>query len=67
MGDVGGSGERDVGKAWAVGVLEEVEISGSFALALVGNEEDRGEGEGGAKAEMERIREWPRPGGAGAS
>jgi hypothetical protein len=65
MGDVRGSGlERDVGKVWVVGVLE---MSASFALALAGNEEERGDGEGGAKAEIERIREWPRPGGAGAS
>lgn len=65
MGDVRGSGwERDVGKVWVMGVLE---TSASFALALAGNEEERGDGEGGAKAEMERIREWPRPGGAGAS
>ena len=65
MGEVGGSGlERDVGKVWVVGVLD---MSASSALALAGNEEERGDGEGGAKAEMERIREWPRPGGAGPS
>lgn len=41
----------------------------SSALALAGNEEDSGEGEGGAKADTERVRACSRdrPGGAGAS